>query len=59
MEQSCIFSDNFVVFTWKDAPDSDEYLTAPYFTWICKEYDGYFFNFINEKINDIIKSYKS
>lgn len=52
-----LFSDNYVVFTWKDAPNYSEYMTAPKYSWESKEYDSYFFWFIKDTINSIIRKH--
>lgn len=50
-----IFSDNYLIFTWKDAPERVDYMSAAYFSWFGKKYDSYFFQHILKIINSIIE----
>lgn len=54
-----LFSDNYAVFTWKDANENSDYMTASFFSWDVKKYDLYFLNYIKSTIDAIINNYEN
>lgn len=52
-----IKSDKYALFTYEDAPDNPDWLTAPYFRWNLSSKDQDFINLIISKINNI-KNYE-
>lgn len=52
-----IKSDKYALFTYENAPNDPEWLTAPYFRWNLSSKDQDFINLIISKINNI-KNYE-
>lgn len=53
-----LFADKWAVFTFEEAPDDPEWLTAPYFRWNIShksKEDANFFQLIKNKLRDIEK----
>lgn len=50
-----LFSDKWAVFTFENAPEDPEWLTAPYFRWNLSDKDTNFLELIQERIKCIIK----
>lgn len=50
-----IMADKWAVFTFEEAPDNPEWLTAPYFRWNISKKDESFFWLIKDKISHIEK----
>lgn len=53
-----LFADKWAVFTYEEAPDDAEWMTAPYFRWnISQKFkeDENFFQLIKDKISHIEK----
>jgi hypothetical protein len=53
-----LFADKWAVFTYEEAPDDPEWMTAPYFRWnISQKFkeDENFFQLIKDKISHIEK----
>lgn len=52
-----LFSDNYAVFTWVEAPDYTDVMSAPKFEWNIKKFDKYFFDTITNRIKNIVEYY--
>lgn len=51
-----LWADKWAVFTCENAPESDEWVTAPYFRWNISHKDWYFIDLIKQRIQNIIES---
>ncbi|MGN1216926.1 MAG: hypothetical protein ACI4TD_03005 [Phocaeicola sp.] len=51
-----LFADKWAVFTFENAPEDPEWLTAPYFKWNISHKDLYFIDLIKQRIQIIIES---
>lgn len=48
-----IKADKWAVFTYENATEDPEYITAPYFRWNISCKDGTFFGYINQVLKSI------
>lgn len=48
-----LFADKWAVFTYKNAPENPEWLTAPTFKWNISHADLYFFQLIEDRIKKL------
>ena len=50
-----LWADKWAVFTYENATENDEWVTAPYFRWNLSDKDSYFLELTQKRIECIIK----